>query len=346
MSPPEDAASSLSIIMVGTCDTKLHEISYLRFKILSHPGDSSITLIDVGREPGSDPAISIPRDEVLKRYGSLDPAKLPSLYRSQVLQIMTECATACLRDLLSTIPVHGVISLGGSGDTSLTSTAMRCALPFLIPKLISTVVSGDTAPFIGEADMTLMYSIVDIAGSNNILDSVLDNAAGGIVGMARAYPKRQIMSRRPRTADPAATLQPNRAGKTRIRIGMTMFGVTTPYSMSSKSTSSTPPATVASQWKRLVSTHGLDAIIDIITTEIADHIVGGVMSAGPHRLEAAAEAGLPQIISLGACDIVNFGPRHTLPREMDEAKRNVYEHNSSITLAARTRKIASTSVAS
>ncbi|KAL8736519.1 MAG: hypothetical protein Q9181_002413 [Wetmoreana brouardii] len=347
MPPPESTAAPVSIVILGTCDTKLSEILYLRSQILAHAEDAAITLIDVGRSPVSDPAISISPDELVTRYGSTPSSDLSSASRSKVTQTMTECATAYLQDLHSTTAIHAVISIGGSSGTSLTSAAMRHALPFLLPKLIvSTVASGDTAPFVGESDITLMYSIVDIAGSNHILDGVLDNAAGGIVGMARAYQKRQRKNNSNDSAAGDKTIEPQ--NKKKKRIGITMFGVTTPCVDTIRHHLTSPTSSNRKHdyeiyvfhatghggraMERLISSHALDAVIDLTTTEIADEIVGGVMSAGPHRLEAAAKAGIPQIISLGACDMVNFGPRHTVPPKFLEQKRNVYEHNSSVTL--------------
>ncbi|KAL8730612.1 MAG: hypothetical protein Q9166_003925 [cf. Caloplaca sp. 2 TL-2023] len=325
----------LSIVIIGTCDTKLSELLYLRSQILSNAKDALVKLIDVGRSPVSDPAISLPQQELLTRYGSSVTADLSAMPRGQVMQTMTDCAAACLHDLQSKPALHGVVSIGGSGGTSLASAAMRRALPFLLPKLIvSTVASGDTAPFIGESDITLMYSIVDIAGSNSILNGVLDNAAGGIVGMAQAYQKRQMFQ------DSSASRSEPEAKKKKI--GITMFGVTTPcvdairHHLTSKHDYEIYVFHATGHggraMERLISSSGLDAIIDLTTSEIADEIVGGVMSAGPHRLEAALEAGIPQVISVGACDIVNFGPRNTVPQRFVDEGRELYEHNSSVTL--------------
>ncbi|KAL9005732.1 MAG: hypothetical protein Q9188_001489 [Gyalolechia gomerana] len=353
-----DTTTPLSIVILGTCDTKLLELLYLRSQILSHAEASSIILIDVGKSPASHPAVSIPQNVLLTKYRSSSQSDLSTFHRSEVIHIMTECATACLQDLYSTAPIHGVIALGGSGGTSLSSAAMRCALPFLIPKLIvSTVASGDTGSFVGETDITLMYSIVDIAGSNSILDSVLDNAAGAIVGMARAYQKRQWVSKHTNTAasTPGSPLKQTR--EKRRRIGVTMFGVTTPCVDTIRRHLTSPSSPISSKshdfeiftfhatgrgglaMERLIFANpcGLDAVIDLTTSEIADEIAGGVMSAGPSRLEAAAKAGIPQVISLGACDVVNFGPRHTIPRRFVDEQRNIYEHNSSVT-CVRTNK--------
>ncbi|KAL8663787.1 MAG: hypothetical protein Q9202_003601 [Teloschistes flavicans] len=325
MSPPS------WIVILGTCDTKLPELLYLRSKILLYAEAATLLLVDVGRDAVNDPAISISQNDLLQRYAPSTNLDLSTIPRSRVTEIMADCATAMLQDLHSKASIHGVVSLGGSSGTSLTSAAMRRALPFLMPKLIvSTVASGDTAPYVGETDITLMYSIVDIAGSNDILNAVLDNAAGAIVGMARAYQRR-------------LTPLGVEAGKRKKRIGITMFGVTTPGvdAIRRHLTSHHREYELyvfhatghgGRAMERLISSNALDAIIDLTTTEIADEIVGGVMSAGPHRLEAAARAGIPQVLSLGACEIVNFGPRQTVPGKFVEAGRKVYEHNSSVTL--------------
>ncbi|KAI4237293.1 MAG: hypothetical protein LQ349_001957 [Xanthoria aureola] len=334
----DNATTRLSIAVLGTCDTKLQELFYLRSQILSHAEDASVTLIDVGRSPVSDPAITIPQDELLQKYGPSTPAHLSTLPRNQVTQTMTDCATACLEDLHSRGSIHGVISAGGSNGTALTSAAMRRALPFLFPKLIvSTMASGDTAPFVGESDITLMYSIVDIAGSNSILNGVLDNAAGGIVGMARAYQKRQIPSQH-QTEDSTVPQKP------KTKIGITMFGVTTPAvdRIREHLTTHHPSTEIyifhatghgGRAMERLIATHHLTAIIDLTTSEITDHIVGGVLSAGPHRLEAGLAAGIPYIISVGACDMANFGPRHTVPEHFtNNSERKIHAHNEAVTL--------------
>ena len=204
--------------------------------------------------------------------------------------------------------------------------------------------SGDTAPFVGESDITLMYSIVDIAGSNSILNGVLDNAAGGIVGMARAYQKRQIPSQH-QTED--STI--NHPQKPKTKLGITMFGVTTPAvdRIREHLTTHHPSTEIyifhatghgGRAMERLIATHNLTAIIDLTTSEITDHIVGGVLSAGPHRLEAGLAAGIPYILSVGACDMVNFGPAHTVPEHFTTTNNNnnmgrkIHAHNEAVTL--------------
>lgn len=329
----------LTVVILGTCDTKLSELLYLRSRMLSYYEQASIILIDAGRSPVSHPAISISQHEIVTKYRGTteNPWDLRKLPRSEVMAYMTEGATACVRHLCETQSVHAVVSIGGSGGTSLAATAMRESVPFTLPKLIvSTVASGDTSSFVGENDITMMYSIVDIAGSNKILNSVLDNAAGATVGMAVAYRKRLEDLGKERSAIDKED------GKVKKRVGITMFGVTTPcvdvmrqhltekYGYEVYVFHATGHGGRAME--RMVAAGELDAIVDLTTTEIADHIVGGVMSAGPHRLDAAAKGDIPQVLSVGACDVVNFGPRSTVPERFTKGNRNIYEHNPSVTL--------------
>ena len=339
---------SLSIVLIGTCDTKLSELLYLHSHIVSCAKDSNIIFIDVGRELVSHPAISIRQDELLTKYRHVahsdkSPCDLSSLSRAEVIQTMTDCATACMANLCAESPIHGVISIGGSCGTSLASATMRNALPFTVPKLIvSTVASGDTSHIVGESDITLMYSIVDIAGSNRVLNSVLDNAAGAIVGMATAHQAR-LRSEKEQDSSQGSVRRYRKK-----RIGITMFGVTTPcveamrhhltetYNYEVYIFHATGHGGRAME--RLINSGELDAVIDLTTSEIPDQIVGGVMSAGSNRLEAAAKAGIPQVVSVGACDMVNFGPRNTLPERFVKASRNIFEHNASVTLVRTNRE--------
>ena len=152
-----------TIVLLGTCDTKLSELLYVRSRILHHAENGTITMIDAGRAPVSHPAISIPQDELVAKYQSTSTAAedkstdLSSLSRAEVIRNVTDCATACVRDLYTKSSLHGIISIGGSCGTAIASAVMRDALPFTLPKLIvSTVASGDTSHIVGESDITLM----------------------------------------------------------------------------------------------------------------------------------------------------------------------------------------------
>ena len=348
----------LNIVLLGTCDTKLSELLYIRSRIQHQHAQAHVSLIDVGRSPVSHPCITIPQHEIVTKH--IKPAQqnsqdldLAKMSRSDVMAHMTQGATACLRDLLcdnGQQNVHGVVAIGGSSGTSLAAAAMRECVPFALPKLIvSTVASGDTSSFVGENDITMMYSIVDIAGSNRILNSVLDNAAGAVVGMAAAYRQRLAETGKASDDERSEMVADRRDGsvekkkkKEKLHVGVTMFGVTTPcvdtirHHLTKQHNYEIYVFHATGHggraMERLIASGELDAVIDLTTTEIADHIVGGVMSAGAHRLEAAAKAGIPQVVSVGACDMVNFGPRSTVPEKFTTGHRNIYEHNPSVTL--------------
>jgi uncharacterized protein (UPF0261 family) len=240
---------------------------------------------------------------------------------------MAACATKAVKKLYEEREIHAIVSAGGSGGTSLAAEVMRNALPIGFPKLIvSTVASGDTGPIVEETDITLMNSVVDVAGLNQILRRVLSNAGHAIAGMAHAYASNTDGSKIQKS--------------TKKRVGITMFGVTTPavdsirrylesnYDIEAYVFHATGHGGKAME--RLVREEGLDAVLDLTTTEICDFHTGGIMSAGPHRLEAAAESGIPNIISLGATDMTNFGPRDSVPERYKD--RKLYEHNPVVTL--------------
>ncbi|KAF2029973.1 hypothetical protein EK21DRAFT_66609 [Setomelanomma holmii] len=311
------------VVMLGTCDTKLEELLYLRDEIKHSPID--VALIDVGRTPTNNSAINIGQKDLFNEYG--DGQNLSDLPRGEVIKTMASCATKAVRKLHEQGKIDAIVAAGGSGGTSLAAQVMRDALPIGFPKLIvSTVASGDTGPIVEETDITLMNSVVDIAGLNQILRRVLSNAGYAIAAMALAHRTRT------RTGTSPEGL--------RKRVGISMFGVTTPavdtirkhlesnFDVESYVFHATGHGGKAME--RLVREGELEAVLDLTTTELCDHITGGVMSAGPHRLEAAAESGIPNIISVGATDMTNFGPIASVPERYRE--RKLYEHNPVVTL--------------
>jgi uncharacterized protein (UPF0261 family) len=196
-------------------------------------------------------------------------------------------------------------------------------LPVGVPKLIvSTLASGDTRPYVGASDVTMTYSVVDISGLNRISERILSNAAGAIAGMAKVHVE-------------------ERSG--RPLIGATMFGVTTPAVTRARERLEElgyevlvfhATGTGGQSMEALARGGYLAGVLDLTTTELCDDLVGGVLSAGPARLEAAGEMGLPQVVSVGALDMVNFGPRETVPEQFEE--RNLYVHNPTVTLMRTT----------
>jgi uncharacterized protein (UPF0261 family) len=188
--------------------------------------------------------------------------------------------------------------------------------------MVSTVASGDTRPYVGAVDVTMMYSVVDIAGVNRVSARIMANAAGAIAGMVGADV--------PQLAD-------------KPLIGASMFGVTTPCVTRARERLEELGYEVlvfhatgagGQSLEALVRGGFLTGVLDTTTTELADELVGGVLSAGADRLEAAGAAGVPQVVSLGALDMVNFGPRETVPPQFEG--RNLYVHNPTVTLMRTT----------
>ncbi len=212
------------IVLLGTCDTKLAELLYLRSQILESGGPTcKVTFVDVGRTPSAHEHIDVRQDTLAKEYAPESGAKdVASLPRGEVIRYMIACATKWLAEAYTKglkdpdAAIHGCINAGGTGNTSLASAVMREVLPIGLPKLIvSTNASGDMGPIVGESDITMMYSVCDIAGLNYLLRRILSNAAGAIAGMAQAY-ERSI------AASPHGM-----SVQQKKRVGLTMFGVTT-----------------------------------------------------------------------------------------------------------------------
>ncbi len=308
-----------TVVLLGTLDTKGIEYDYLRKRVQA--AGCEVILIDAGimGTPLTQPDIA--RDIVAKAVDA-DVAQLAAAGdRGVAVETMAQGATAVVTDLFKQGRLHGILGLGGTGGSALATQAMR-ALPVGVPKLmVSTVASGDTRPYIGAVDIMMMYSVVDIAGINRISERILSNAAAAIAGMAKSYAEFQ----------PAASDKP--------LIGATMFGVTTPAVNEARKYLEErgyevlvfhATGTGGQSMEALVNGGFLSGVLDITTTELADELVGGVLSAGPDRLEAAGKQGLPQVVSLGALDMVNFGPVDTVPEKFRH--RNLYKHNPTVTL--------------
>ncbi len=218
--------------------------------------------------------------------------------------------------------VAGIIGLGGSGGTALITAAMR-ALDIGVPKLmVSTMASGNTAPYVDCHDIIMMYSVVDVAGLNAVSRKLLANAAHAMAGMAIHQPP---------------------VTKSRPALGMTMFGVTTPCvtrvrtqleSLGFDSLVFHATGTGGRAMENLVQSGFIKGVLDITTTEVADEVVGGIFPAGAARFDSTIRSGVPAIYSVGAVDMVNFGARATVPACF--ADRNLYAHNAQITLMRTT----------
>jgi uncharacterized protein (UPF0261 family) len=312
-----------TVVLLGTLDTKGVEYDYVRSRIQAE-GCHTI-MIDAGILGQPQARADIAREEVAQAAGSNLAQMIDARDRGAAIDAMSRGATNIVQRLYAEGRLHGIIGIGGTGNSALVSQAMR-ALPVGVPRLlVSTVASGDTRPYMGAVDMAMMYSVVDIAGLNRISERILTNAAAAIAGMARAY----------------ASFKPSTANKPLI--GATMFGVTTPCVTEARKQLEQrgyevlvfhATGTGGQSMEALVNGNFLSGVLDITTTELADELVGGILSAGPQRLEAASKKGLPQVISLGALDMVNFGPIDTVPEKFRQ--RKLYKHNATTTLMRTT----------
>lgn len=312
------------VALIGTLDTKGAECAWLAEQLDKH-GVQAL-FVDVGSFSAS-PLANVSSDDVIAAADSDAAALRGRRDRGEMMQVMSVGAARIIRDLASSGRIHGLLALGGSGGSSVAAAAMQ-ALPVGFPKLlVSTMASGDVKPYVGEVDATLMYSVVDVAGINSVSSQVFANAAAAIAGMAQAYEDR--LAAAPAEHKPV--------------VAVTMFGVTTPAADEARDTLTDLGYEVlvfhatgagGRAMEKLAESGLLAGVCDLTTTELADDLVGGVLSAGPRRLEMAGRVGLPQAVSLGALDMVNFGPADTVPPEF--AGRNLFVHNPTVTLMRTT----------
>ncbi|AMA61572.1 Tm-1-like ATP-binding domain-containing protein [Bradyrhizobium sp. CCGE-LA001] len=304
--------------IVGTCDTKGCELRYVRD--LVRDAGCPVVLVDVSvsvnRSQASD--IDVQPWEVM-RYHPNPPRANELKDRGRAVAAMSQALTEFIR---SRKDVAGVIGAGGSGGTALIAPAMR-ALPIGTPKvLVSTVASGNVAPYVGPTDISMMYSVTDVSGLNRISRVVLANAAHSVAGMVL---KRQ-----------------DSVGDNRPAIGMTMFGVTTPCVQTVARTLKEnfdclvfhATGTGGQSFEKLADSGLLAGGIDVTTTEVCDFLVGGVFPCTGDRFGSFVRTGLPYVGSCGALDMVNFGSMETVPSNF--RNRRLHVHNPQVTLMRTT----------
>ena len=307
--------------IVGTMDTKGIEFAFIKSQIESAGVSTCVINTGILGEPQLTPDISA--DEVAQAGGSSLQALRDEGDRGNSVAVMAQGAASLVAEKQAAGEIDGIISLGGSAGTTIGTTAMQ-AVPVGVPKImVSTLASGDTSPYVQSKDICMMYSVVDIAGINRLSRQILANAAGAIVGMVNAEV-------------PAAT-------DDKPLIAATMFGVTTPCVTKAREVLEAAgyevlvfhaTGTGGQAMEDLVNGGFLAGVLDVTTTELADELVGGVLSAGPDRLEAAGQTGLPQVVAPGALDMVNFGPPDTVPEQFSD--RLFYQHNPTVTLMRTT----------
>lgn len=305
-----------TILLIGSFDTKGEEFEYVR-DLIEARGISTL-LLDTGVL--DDPMLTpdIPARQVARAGGSSLSKLRKETDRGKAVDVMIRGVQKLVPELYEEAKFDGVLSLGGGAGTHIATAAMR-SLPAGVPKLmVSTLASSDVRSFVGVKDITMMHSVVDIAGLNSLSRLILGNAAGAICGMV----EQQI---------PAVEKKPV--------IAATMFGVTTPCVTVARKHLEEAGFEVlvfhatgsgGRAMESLIRDGYVDGVADLTTTEWCDEVVGGVLSAGPDRLEAAAETGIPQVVSCGALDMVNFHAMDTVPKKFK--KRNLYKHNPTVTL--------------
>jgi uncharacterized protein (UPF0261 family)/ABC-type branched-subunit amino acid transport system ATPase component len=316
---PVAASSTRAAYVAGTFDTKARELFFLR-QCLEKLGLRVVT-VDLSTSGKPSPASVHPR-EVARHHQGGEAAVFSADRGSAV----TAMALAFEQFVLTRRDIGGLISAGGSGGTSLATAGMR-ALPIGCPKvMVSTMASGDTRPYVGPSDICMMHSVTDVQGINRISEKVLANAAHALAGMVAHLPP------------PHAAV----AAPTKEAIGLTMFGVTTPCVQAvTKELGDAYDCLVfhatgvgGQSMEKLADSGLLAGVIDVSTTEVADQIGGGVLSAGPTRMDVFARHALPYVGSCGALDMVNFGAWDSVPERFKT--RKLVRHNATVTLMRTT----------
>jgi len=308
------------IAIIGALDTKGVEFAYLRDQIQAYGVATLVIDIGVMGEPPFAPDVA---SAEIAQAGGADLAHLRAANdRGAAMAAMARGAAVVVRRLYEAGEVQAVIGMGGSGGASVIATAMR-ALPLAVPKLlVFTLAAGDMKPYLGSRNITVMPSIVDVAGLNRVSRQIFSHAAGAIVGMLRA-------------AVPPAEDRPILAAS--------MFGNTTPCVDRARAALETAgyevmvfhaTGTGGETMEALIGDGLVGGVLDVTTTEWADELAGGILSAGPTRLDAAGQAGVPQVVAPGCLDMVNFGPRATVPQRYHD--RQFYEWNPTVTLMRTT----------
>ncbi len=309
-----------TVAIVGTFDTKGEEFNYVkqRFEEL---GVNTLTIHCGVFDPTCAPDIT--NAEVTKAIDIELSTIVEKKDRALATQTMSDGIKSLLPALYNNGRFQGVFSMGGSGGTSIATAGMQ-QLPIGVPKImVSTMASGDTSPYVGASDINMFPSIVDVSGINSFSATIYNNAIHAMVGML-THEAPEVESARPLVA-------------------CTMFGVTTPCVTKAQQLLEDAgyetlvfhaTGTGGKCMESLVRGGFIKGVLDLTTTEWCDELFGGVLAAGPERNDAAALAGVPAVVSVGAMDMVNFGPYDTVPAK--HAQRNLYKHNPTVTLMRTT----------
>lgn len=317
----------VTVVVVGTLDTKGREHAFLRDRLTTASLD--VVLVDVGILAEAPVVPDISSSDVAAAAGAsleaLRFAREGSDTRAVALATMERGATIIVRRLLAEGRCDGILGAAGSGGSSVISGVMR-ALPLGLPKLLVSTMAGTVAgSYFGTRDIMLMHPVTDIAGLNRVSRMILTNAASAMAGMVQAR-----------------SLDIEGAGKPLVAI--TMFGITTPgvlriqERLHKQGFDTIVFHAVGSGGKameEMIDEGLIDGVVDYTVSELTDELLGGVFAAGPHRLEAAGRRGLPQVVVPGAIEVLNFGPRESVPERFDRPERRMIVHNRHVT-AVRT----------
>ena len=332
----------MPVYLLGTLDTKGHEIAFVRD--LLHEYGVATRIVDAGCLGSPIITADVSRDQVFTAAGVSLSILRDKNDRGQAVTAAAAGAANIVAAAYARGDVEGVLALGGSAGTTIGTSAMR-ALPLGLPKLmVSTLASGQTRHYVGGKDILMLNSVVDIAGINRISRLVLGEAARAMAGM--------VTLNRKKGSDPLALKgsAPFLETTDKPLIAATMFGVTTPCVEHARKILEAAGYEVlvfhatgngGEAMEGLIADGLIAGVLDITTTELADELVGGILTAGPTRLTAAGKRGVPQVISVGALDMVNFGPitpTTGLPANLPEEYRDrkFYHHNPTVTLMRTT----------
>lgn len=311
-----------TIAIIGTFDTKGTEFEFIK-KLVREQGLDTLCIHAGAFEPLFAPDVS--NAEVAASVGVSMEEISSKRDRAFATDVMSRGAEKLIPELYAQGRFDGIISVGGSGGTSMATPAMR-ALPIGVPKvMVSTMASGNVSQYVGTSDVVMFPSVVDTEGLNAISMEIFSNAVNAVVGM--------VKNKKPL------------AHENKPIIAATMFGVTTPCIKTAKAYLEEQgyevlvfhaTGTGGRTMETLINAGFIKGVLDITTTEWCDELFGGVLNAGSHRLEAAGACGVPQVVSVGALDMVNFGPLDTVPEQY--RGRNLYKHNPTVTLMRTTKE--------
>ncbi len=312
----------MSVYLLATLDTKGQEAAFVRDRLVEAGVD--VVLVDTGCVGEPSVRADVPREEVFRAGGTSLEAMRAKGDRGEAVTRAAEGAAALARRWHAEGRVDGILGIGGGAGTTIGTAAMR-ALPLGVPKLmVSTLASGQVSHYVGSKDVMMMSSVVDVSGVNRVSRLVFTRAAQAMAGMAKGEAPRADAADRP-------------------LIAATMFGVTTPCVDRARAVLEAEGFEVlvfhatgagGRAMESLVRDGVFEGVLDVTTTELADEIAGGFLTAGPERCTAAGEMGIPQVVSVGATDMVNFHGIASVPSRF--AGRKLHRHNENVTLMRTT----------